>query len=68
MFRKVRTRAPHQVVEVTIPTGSRLLNSGAANRDPLAFDEPNTFRADRDSRTHVAFGYGPYLRLGAPLA
>jgi len=63
------TRAPHQVGEVTIPTGSRLLVSlGAANRDPLAFDEPNTFRADRDPRTHVAFGYGPHLCLGAPLA
>ncbi|OBB94910.1 cytochrome P450 [Mycobacterium sp. 852002-30065_SCH5024008] len=63
------TRAPHQVGEVTIPTGSRLLISlGAANRDPLAFDEPNTFRADRDPRTHVAFGYGPHLCLGAPLA
>lgn len=63
------TRAPHQVGEVTIPTGSRLLIScGAANRDPLAFDEPNTFRADRNPRNHVAFGYGPHLCLGAPLA
>ncbi|OBK37783.1 cytochrome [Mycobacterium sp. 1245111.1] len=63
------TRAPHQIGEVIIPTGSRLLVSvGAANRDPLAFDEPNTFRADRNPRTHVAFGYGPHLCLGAPLA
>ncbi len=36
--------------------------------DPLAFDDPNSFRADRDPRTHVAFGYGPHLCLGAPLA
>lgn len=63
------TRAPYRVGEVTIPTGSRILMSfGAANRDPLAFDEPNTFRADRNPRTHVGFGYGPHLCLGAPLA
>jgi cytochrome P450 len=63
------TRARYQVGDVPIPTGSRLLISfGAANRDPLAFDEPNTFRADRNPRTHVGFGYGPHLCLGAPLA
>jgi cytochrome P450 len=63
------TRAPYQVGDVTIPTGSRVLMSfGAANRDPLAFDEPNTFRTDRDPRAHIAFGYGPHLCLGAPLA
>src|SRR5262249_35038488 len=53
------TRAPYQVGDVTIPSGSRVLMSfGAANRDPLAFDEPNTFRADRNPRMHVGFGYG----------
>lgn len=63
------TRDPYQVGDVSIPTGSRLLVSmGAANRDPLAFEEPNTFRADRNPRTHVGFGYGPHLCLGAPLA
>ena len=63
------TRADYQVGNVTIPRGSRVLMSfGAANRDPLAFDDPNTFRADRNPRTHVGFGYGPHLCLGAPLA
>jgi cytochrome P450 len=63
------TRADYQVGDVTIPSGSRLLLSfGAANRDPLAFDDPNTFRADRNPRSHVGFGYGPHLCLGAPLA
>jgi len=63
------TRADYQVGDVTIPTGSRVLMSfGAANRDPLAFDDPNTFRADRNPRSHVGFGYGPHLCLGAPLA
>lgn len=63
------TRADYRVGDVTIPTGSRVMMSfGAANRDPLAFDDPNTFRANRNPRTHVAFGYGPHLCLGAPLA
>ncbi len=44
------------------------MSFGAANRDPLAFDDPNTFLAYRNPRAHVAFGYGPHLCLGAPLA
>ena len=41
---------------------------GAANRDPEAFPEPDTFRLDRDLRNHVAFGTGIHYCLGAPLA
>ncbi|OBH07864.1 cytochrome [Mycobacterium sp. E2699] len=63
------TRADYQIGDVTIPTGSRvLLSFGAANRDPTAFDDPDEYRADRDPRTHVAFGYGAHMCLGAPLA
>jgi cytochrome P450 len=63
------TRAPYQVGEVTIPSGARLLLSfGAANRDPVAFEDPNSYRADRNPRMHVAFGYGAHMCLGAPLA
>jgi cytochrome P450 len=63
------TRADYQVGDVTIPNGSRvLLSFGAANRDPLAFDNPDEYRADRNPRTHVGFGYGAHMCLGAPLA
>jgi cytochrome P450 len=63
------TRADYQVGDVTIPNGSRvLLSFGAANRDPLAFDEPDEYRADRNPRMHVGFGYGAHMCLGAPLA
>jgi cytochrome P450 len=63
------TRADYQVGEVTIPNGSRvLLSFGAANRDPLAFNNPDEYRADRNPRTHVGFGYGAHMCLGAPLA
>jgi cytochrome P450 len=63
------TRADYRIGEVTIPNGSRvLLSFGAANRDPAAFDDPDTYRADRDPRKHIAFGYGAHMCLGAPLA
>lgn len=63
------TRADYQIGDVTIPHGSRvLLSFGAANRDPTVFEEPDQYRADRNPRSHVAFGYGAHMCLGAPLA
>jgi cytochrome P450 len=63
------TRADYRIGEVTIPNGSRvLLSFGAANRDPAAFEDPDMYRADRDPRKHIAFGYGAHMCLGAPLA
>lgn len=63
------TRTSYQVGDVTIPSGSRILLSfGAANRDPSAFDNPDEYRADRNPRVHVGFGYGAHMCLGAPLA
>lgn len=41
----------------------------SANRDPDAFEDPDTFRLDRtNGRQHVAFGLGPHQCAGAPLA
>lgn len=63
------TRADYQIAGITIPAGSRvLLSFGAANRDPAVFDEPDEYRADRNPRAHVAFGYGAHMCIGAPLA
>ncbi len=54
---------------VRIPEGSLVtIYYGAANRDPLAFPNPDDFRLDRDLRNHVAFGMGVHYCLGAPLA
>jgi cytochrome P450 len=51
-----------------IPRQSRvLLLFGAANRDPRHFDQPNTFRLDRDPVDHLAFGSGIHYCLGAHL-
>jgi cytochrome P450 len=63
------TRSDYRVGDVTIPAGSRILLSfAAANRDPLVFEDPDVYRADRNPRSHIAFGYGAHMCIGAPLA
>jgi hypothetical protein len=38
------------------------------NRDPEAFEDPDTLNLERDARHHVAFGFGAHQCLGQPLA
>lgn len=45
-----------------------LLPLACANRDPEAFDDAGSFRLDRPTNRHVAFGTGPHRCVGAPLA
>ena len=58
---------------VTIPEKTKAMATfGAANRDPEVFDDPDTFRLDRDldslRRRHVAFGVGHHFCPGAHLS
>ena len=54
---------------VTIPTnGIVTLLLASANRDPRRFDDPDSFRPDRDHSDHLGFGLGVHFCLGAALA
>jgi len=41
---------------------------GSANRDPDHYDDPDTFRLDRERSDHHTFGHGIHFCIGAPLA
>ncbi|MEM8694763.1 MAG: cytochrome P450 [Pseudomonadota bacterium] len=42
---------------------------GAANYDPAVFEDPYSFKLDRENAArHMSFGYGIHRCLGAPLA
>ncbi|MGI9484482.1 MAG: cytochrome P450, partial [Geminicoccaceae bacterium] len=52
-----------------LPAGTDLhLCIGAANRDPLAFDEPETLKLERHPNRHLAFAGGPHTCVGLSLA
>jgi cytochrome P450 len=53
----------------TIPAGYPvLLVTGAATRDPRAFDHPDDFDIDRPPSVAIALGHGVHACLGAALA
>ncbi len=45
-----------------------LLAFPAANRDPLQFEDPDTFVVDREENRHAAFGLGIHRCVGSNLA
>ena len=65
-----RTAAePVHIAGVTITPGQEIAALlGAANRDPAAFGDPDTFDVARDPNPHLGFGAGLHFCLGAPLA
>jgi cytochrome P450 len=40
----------------------------SANRDALAFPDPERFDLDRDTRKMISYGHGPHHCLGSALA
>jgi cytochrome P450 len=66
----VRTcRRPTELVGESIDPGRKVLMCiGSANHDDTKFDDPDSFRLDRTSREHLAFGSGSHVCPGATLA
>ena len=68
----INGRAVHEDIEVggkIIAKGSLVFCMlGAANRDPLAFSNPDELDIGRKPNPHVTFGGGVHYCLGAPLA
>jgi cytochrome P450 len=58
-----------EVGGVSMARGDILLAmTGAANRDPAAFADPDRFDLERGGGRHLSFGQGIHYCLGAPLA
>ncbi|MFD1613050.1 cytochrome P450 [Sphingomonas tabacisoli] len=58
-----------QIAGVPVAAGTQItLVIGAANRDPAAFDDPETFDPCRTPNRHLAFGAGPHQCAGLTLA
>ncbi|MGH0030636.1 MAG: cytochrome P450 [Myxococcota bacterium] len=65
-------RVPTEDIEIagqTIPEASVVVCLiGSANRDPEAFDRPDTLDVTRRNVRHLSFGFGEHFCLGAGLA
>ena len=62
-------REPYPLHGKVLKPGERVfLLMNAANRDPRAYDQPDTLDLHRDGPPHLTFGFGPHICLGFPLA
>jgi cytochrome P450 len=58
-----------EIEGVRIPEAAVVeIATGAADRDPAAFNDPHRYDIHRERKRHFAFGYGPHVCLGQHLA
>ena len=68
-FAARRANVDTEVAGVAIPAGSGVTSVlGSANRDDARFSDPDRYDITRPRQSHVAFGEGPHMCLGAHLA
>jgi cytochrome P450 len=65
-----KTLQATSIAGTPVPAGANVMMlTGSGNRDPEAFDDPETFDIRRaKAKSHLAFGFGPHFCLGAPMA
>lgn len=62
-------RQAQQLHGKTLEPGQRVfMMLNAANRDPLAYPDPDQLDLTRDGVPHLSFGFGAHICLGFPLA
>jgi cytochrome P450 len=62
-------RVQHELHGKALRPGERVfLMMNAANRDPRAYVDPDRLDLERNGVPHLAFGFGPHICLGFPLA
>jgi cytochrome P450 len=68
---EVRARQDTELAGVSVPAGASVYKIWpSGNHDAAKFDDPDTFRIGRPelAKTHLGFGRGAHLCVGAPLA
>lgn len=67
-YRVAKTGAA-KIGDVLIPKGDEILTfTGAANRDPAQYPNPDTYDIHRSTQGHLGFGFGYHACLGLNLA